>query len=129
MYESIEKYDETRALLLDISKAFNKVWHDGVIYKLKCNGISGSLLSCFEIYLKNRYQRVILNGTISNWRNIHAGVPQDSALGPLHFLVYINDLTDNIFSQMRLFDDDSSLFARVDGTDQIHEKLRLANRN
>ena len=123
IYESFEKYDETRALFLDISKAFDKVWHDGVIYKLKCNGISGNLLRFFENYLCNRFQRVVLNGTTSNWRGINAGVPQGSVLGPLLFLVYINDLTDNISSQMRLFADDSSLFTRVEGVDQTQEKL------
>ena len=123
IYESFEKYDETRALFLDISKAFDKVWHDGLIFKLKCNGISGNLLNLFENYLQNRYQRVVLNGTTSDWRGITAGVPQGSVLGPLLFLVYINDLTDNISSHMRLFADDSSLFTRVEGVDQTQEKL------
>ena len=121
IYESFEKYDETRALFLDISKAFDEVWHDGIIYKLKCNGISGSLLSFFENYSQNRFQRVVLNGTTSNWWSINSGVPQGSVLGPLPFLIYKNDLTGT--SQMRLFADDSSLFTPVKGVDQIHEKL------
>ena len=54
-------------MILDISKAFDKVWHEGIIHKLKCNGISGNLLEVFENYLLNRYQRVVLNGTESNW--------------------------------------------------------------
>jgi len=123
IYESFENYDETRAVFLDISKAFDKVWHDGVVHKLKCNGISGNLLNFFENYLKNRHQRVILNGTESNWRKINSGVPQGSVLGPLLFLVYINDLTDDISSQMRLFADDSSMFTRVNGIDVTQEKL------
>ena len=65
IYDSFEKYDETRAVFLDISKAFDKVWHEGLIHKLKWNGIAGNLLKCFENYLKNRYQRVVLNGTES----------------------------------------------------------------
>ena len=77
----------------------------------------------FESYLLNRHQRVVLNGTTSDWRGITAGVPQGSVLGPLLFLIYINVLTDNISSQMRLFADDSSLFTRVEGVDQTHEKL------
>ena len=123
IYESFENYDETRALFLDISKAFDKVWHEGLIYKLNCNGISGNLLNLFANYLHNRQQRVVLNGTSSDWKNIQAGVPQGSVLGPLLFLVYINDLTDNITSEMRLFADDSSLFTTVNGTNQTHEKL------
>ena len=123
IYESFEKFDETRAVFLDISKAFDKVWHDGIIFKLKCNGISGNLLNFFDNYLHNRYQRVVLNGTESNWKKVSAGVPQGSVLGPLLFLVYINDLTDNISSQMRLFADDSSLFTSVEGVEQTQEKL------
>ena len=123
IFYSFEEYDETRAVFLDISKAFDKVWHEGVLYKLKCNGISGNLLEFIKHYLQNRHQRVILNGTKSDWKKIYAGVPQGSVLGPLLFLVYINDLTDNISSQMRLFADDSSLFTRIEGVDQTHEKL------
>ena len=66
---------------------------------------------------------MILNGKESNWKSLKAGVPHGSVLGPLLFLVYINDLTDNISSDMRLFADDSSLFTGVDGVDQTHDKL------
>ena len=123
IYESFEKYDETRALFLDISKAFDKVWHNGIIFKLKCNGISGNLLRFLENYLRDRFQRVVLNGTTSNWRGLNVGVPQGSVLGPLLFLIYINNLTDNISSQMRLFADDSSIFTRVEGVDQTQVKI------
>ena len=123
IYDTFENYDETRAVFLDISKAFDKVWHKGIIFKLKCNGISGNLLLFFENYLSNRYQRVVLNGIESNWKGLHAGVPQGSVLGPLLFLVYINDLTDNISSDMRLFADDSSLFTSVKDVTQTHDKL------
>ena len=123
IYKTFEKHDETRALFLDISKAFDKVWHEGLIFKLKCNGISGSLLDFLENYLQNRHQRVVLNGSKSDWRSISAGVPQGSVLGPLLFLVYINDLTDNISSQMRLFADDSSLFTPVKGVNETNVKL------
>ena len=68
IYESFENYDETRAIFLHISKAFDKVWHDRLTYKLKCNGISGSLLDFFTNYLSNRKQRVVLNGIAPDWR-------------------------------------------------------------
>ena len=123
IYEAFEIDDETRAVFLDISKAFDKVWHEGIIFKLKCNGLSGNLLNFFENYLLNRHQRVVLNGKESSWMTLQAGVPQGSVLGPLLFLVYINDLTDNISSDMRLFADDSSLFTCVKGVDQTHDKL------
>ena len=99
------------------------VWYEGLVYKLRCNGVSGNLLSVFENYLRNRYQRVVLNGNESNWKKLHAGVPQGSVLGSLLFIVYINDLTNNITSKMRLFAADSSLFTGVEGIEQTHEKL------
>ena len=123
IYKNFERHDETRAVFLDISKAFDKVWHDGLIHKLKCNGISGNLLAFFENYISNRQQRVTLNGIESDWRDISAGVPQGSVLGPLLFLVYINDLTENIKSQMRLFADDSFLFTPVKNVEATHEQL------
>ena len=89
IYENFEKFNETRAIFLDISKAFDKVWHDGLIFKLRCNGISGSLLDFFQNYLSNRRQRVVLNGQESNWMNTEAGVPQGSVLGPLLFFYCI----------------------------------------
>ena len=74
-------------------------------------------------FLINRQQRVLLNGCASEWEYLLSGVPQGSVLGPLLFLVYINDLTDEISSNMRLFADDSSLFARVQGVESTHEML------
>ena len=85
IYEAFENYEETHAVFLDISKAFDKVWHEGLIYKLKCNGISGKLLTFFENYLSQRCQRVVLNGKESEWTGITAGVPQGSVLGLLLF--------------------------------------------
>ena len=123
IYESFEKYDELCALFLDISKAFDKVWNNGIIFKLKCNGVSGNLLRFLKNYLQDRFQRVVLNRTTSNWRGLNAGVPHGSVLGPLLFLIYINYLTDNISTQIHLFADDSSLFTRVEGVDQTQVKI------
>ena len=83
---------EVRSIFLDISKAFDKVWHEGLLYKLKSMGISGELHKLLENYLLRRLQRVILNGQSSLRRLILAGVPQGSTLGPLIFLIYVNDL-------------------------------------
>ena len=104
---------DVRGVFLDISKAFDKVWHDGLIFKLKSYGVEGGLLLLIKNYLHNREQRVVLNGQTSEWRRIKAGVPQGSVLGPLLFLIYINDLPDGITSICKIFADDTSLFSKV----------------
>ena len=119
----LKKPDETRAIFLHISKGLDNVWYKGLIIKLKCNGISDDLLSLFEDYLLNRNQRVILNGLKSTWRETYAGVPQRSVLVPLLFLVYINDLPNDILSEMPLFADDSSIFTVVNAIDDTQGKI------
>ena len=89
------------------------MWHEGIIYKLKRNGISGNLLNLLTDFLRNRKQRVILNGQSSSWANINAGVPQGSILGPLLFLIYIHDLSNNLQCNPKLLAEDTSLFSTV----------------
>ena len=84
-----------------------------LIFKLSQNGISGNLLKLLTDFLKNRKQRVTLNGQTSFWTEVNAGVPQGSILGPLLFLIYINDLPDGLSSNVKLFADDTSLFSVV----------------
>ena len=104
---------EVRSVYLDMSKAFDKVWHEGLVFKLKQNGIDGKLLTLLQNYLTNRKQRVVINGKESDWGEIKSGVPQGSVLGPLLFLVYINDLEEGIKSSVIFFADDTSLFSIV----------------
>ena len=101
-----------RVIFLDISKAFDKVWHEGLIFKLKTYGVEGNLLKLLENYLTDRQQRVVLNGRTSSWQNVYAGVPQGSVLGPLLFLIDIYGLPDGLTSLCKIFADDTSLFSK-----------------
>ena len=111
--ESIHKgFDESKDSIfisLDISKAFDRVWHEGLIFKLKQNGISGSLLAWFQSYLTNRRQKVVIAGSSSSYKPVQAGVPQGSILGPLLFLIYSNDMTSGLRSDVHQFADDINL--------------------
>ena len=84
-----------------------------MIYKLQQNGISGELLNILVDFLNNKKQRVVLNGQSSNWVDVKAGVPQGSIMGPLLFLIYINDLPEGLITNAKLFADDTLLFSVV----------------
>ena len=105
---------EVRGAFLDISKAFDRVWHEGLLFKLQQNGISGGLITLIKDFWSCRKQRVVLNGQHSLWADVKAGVPQGgSILDPLLFLIYINDLPNGLNSNVKLFADDTSLFSVV----------------
>ena len=102
-----------RGVFLDIPKAFDKFWHSGLLFKLQAYGVEGQLLALLKAYLHDRQQRVVLNVQTSDWRKVNSGVPQGSVLGPLLFLIFINDLPDGITSLCKIFADDTSLFSKV----------------
>ena len=115
--EAIDKGKEIRVVFCDISKAFDRVWHKGLISKLHSIGVRGNLLSWFKSYLHDRQQRVIIQGSSSSLLQIKAGVPQGSILGPLLFIIFINDIVNDIAADINLFADDTSLSLVVDTPD------------
>ena len=104
---------------------FDKVWHQGIVLKLKKNGISKNLLKIIEDFLSNRYQRVVVNKQSSGWAAVNSGVLQGSILGPLLLLVYLNDLSTGLSSNPRLFADDTSLFSVVHARNTSADKLKM----
>ena len=113
IYQSFDDGFEVRGVFLDISKAFDKVWHNDLIYKLKQNGVASDLLDTLTNFLKERKQRVVLNGQYSTWTNVEVGAPQGLILGPLLFLIYINDLPENLVSNPKLFAGDTLVFSVI----------------
>ena len=123
--QALDSEKEVRVVFCDISKAFDRVWHEGLLLKLEAAGISGNLLRWFRSYLTNRKQRVVLPGAESEWTYIRAGVPQGSILGPLLLLLFINDIVAEIGCNIRLFADDTSLFITVENPDTAAELLNI----
>ena len=112
-----------------MSKAIDKVWHEGFIYKLRSYGVQSKLTDLLKDYVSNRKQRVIVNGASSSWRPIKSGAPQGSVLGPLLFLVFINDLPEHLICNPKLFADNVSLNAIMYdekySTENIEHYLKL----
>ena len=104
-------------VLLDFSKAFDKVSHPKLLFKLSQHGVKGNTLNWIRAFLVGRTQAVVLEGESSMEVPVTSGVPQGSVLGPLLFLLYINDLPQNIQSQVRLFADDTAVYLTVDSSE------------
>ena len=100
----------TQAVALDISKAFDRVWHAGLLHKRKSYGISGQIFGLISSFLSNRRLRVVLDGKSSQEYPVNAGVPQGSILGPTLFLLYINDL-DDVTCNTAISADDTTLYS------------------
>ena len=117
--QTFENKQYSCMVFCDISKAFDRVWHKGLIFKLQQNGFDGNFLLWLANYLADRKQCVVLNSSLSATRDILAGVPQGSVLGPLLFLIYVNGIAEQLLSLTRLYADDSSLFASASNIQDI----------
>ena len=112
----------------NISKTFDKVWHDGLIFKMRQHGVSGRLSQLLKNYLNNRIQRVVLNGFPADYSSNASGVPRGSVFGPL---IYIIDLERNIKSNVIFFADDTMLFSIVNdpviSANELNHYLKVIN--
>jgi hypothetical protein len=108
-------------IIMDFSKAFDTVPHNRLLHKLKSYGITGNTHRWLSNFLTKRTQRVVVNGEHSKWVHVKSGVPQGTVLGPLLFLVYLNDLPDNISSEVRLFADDCVLYRQITSNIDINQ--------
>ena len=126
--EQLDSGKAVDVVYLDFSKAFNKVSHRKLISKLSSLGLGGNLLNWIKNWLIHRKQRVILNGFKSDWLNVSSGVPQGSVLGPLLFVLYVNDLEMGLGSRVWKFADDTKLVRSIDSVNDCFQLQRDLNR-
>jgi len=119
---ALDSGSRTDVAIFDFSKAFDSVPHRRLLAKIDSYGIRGSTLDWIRSFLSNRSQRVVVNGSQSTWLPVTSGVPQGTVLGPLLFLLYINDISDNIKSEIRLFADDCILYRKITSD---HDTIQL----
>ena len=110
-------------IYLDFAKAFDKVPHIRLMSKVRALGITGKIHRWIENWLNNRKQRVVLNGIASEWTDVKSGVPQGSVLGPLLFLIFINDIDQDVENKILKFADDTKLFGEVAENEDV-ERMR-----
>ena len=122
---AFDRSGATRAVALDISKAFDRVWHAGLLHKLKSCGISDQIFSLISSFLSNRLLRVVLDGKSSQEYPVYAGVSQGSILGPTLFILYINDLPDDVICDIAIYADDTTLYS-IQASD-LSQQLELAS--
>ena len=116
----------TRVVALDISKAFDRVWHAGLLHKLKSYGISGQIFGLISSFLSNRRLQVVLDGKSSQEYPVNAGVPQGSILGPTLFLSHIKDLSDDVICNIAIYANDTTLYSKCDQISDLWHQLELA---
>ena len=114
-------------MALDISKAFDKVWHAGLLHKLKSYGMSGQIFGLISSFLSNRQLRVVLDGKSSEEYPVDAGVPQGTILGPTLFQLCINDLLDDVICNIAIYADATTVYSKCDQASDLWQQLKLAS--
>ncbi|KAL1137830.1 hypothetical protein AAG570_009526 [Ranatra chinensis] len=120
------EHRSTGALFIDIEKAFDRVWHEGLLYKLIKLGIPDGLTNILGSYLTNRHFRVQIDSHKSQWKQIRAGVPQGSLLGPVLFNLYINDIPQTDGTEIAMYADDTTFLTQSWHPKLVHHKLQNA---
>ena len=123
---AFNRSEATRAVALDISKAFDRVWHAGLLHKSKSYGISGQIFGLISSFLSNRRFRVVVDGKSSQEYPVNAGVPQGSILGPTLFLLHINDLPDDVICEA-IYADGTTLYSKYGQASDLWQQLELAS--
>ena len=111
-------------MYLDFRKAFDSLLHQRLLKKVEAHGIDGSLLRWIESFLTGRRQRVNVNGGMSSWEEVHSGIPQGSVLGPILFVIFINDLPDVVDCYVKIFADDTKVFTQVNDEEDCRNLQR-----
>ena len=118
----------TGAVALDISKALERVWHTGLLHEFRSYGISGKIFDLISSFLSNRRLQVVLDGKSSQEYPVNFGIPESSILGPTLFLLPINDLPDDIISNIALYADDTTLFSKCNQASDLWQQLELVSK-
>jgi len=125
VHNTVDKGIPVDVVFLDFRKAFDRVPHKRLLSKVRAHGIDGCVYNWIESWLHGREQRVVLNGCTSEWKKVLSGVPQGSVLGPLLFLLYVNDLHSDVINKLLKFADDAKLFGSVGTTNDINSLQAL----
>lgn len=118
--ETLDTGGQTDIIFLDLAKAFDSVSHPLLLHKLTLYGISGKLLNWLRAYVTDRKQRTVVEGEQSDWLPVSSGVPQGSILGPLLFILFINDLPECVLSSLKLFADDAKCYRSITSISDCH---------
>jgi len=111
--QCVEDGDDIDVVYLDFAKAFDKVLHQRLLLKLRDHGIGDKVVNCISSWLSQRQQRVCINGEQSTWKPVWSGVPQGSVLGPVLFLIFINDIDLGIVNWILKFAGDAKIFSKI----------------